>query len=445
NFSMTDYASQGKTREYNVVELTKNHTYHGIYTSLSRGSSARGTLILGEWNDNEYKIRSGISGYLRQEFRELNMLDHLTTLRYEKKLHESVKGDLRYPLLKSYTAYYKNTNIFKEWHSSLKPQHDNEDLVPEPEAAKNDHLWDSSIMVRKLTRDGAIQKSKEAKPKVRKANQKRSQQETPKSDSKKPSKRIKSSQTSLSTSQRSIKWDSEDFSCAYDSLFTLLYSIWVGDIVYWNSVFGNQSRLMKSLSQQFLKVQSLKLNLEQARDAVRLKLRKMDKHKFPAGKQGIYLSDLVSAIFSNEMLGQSMIECTHCGNISSGHISTHNLHTVTTLSTNNFRRSQLGPDYKIEDALYLQHGLIRQRCEACRNHLTCQLQVKDRAPLLCFGIEDEHLKIGLLIRIHHHKGTDYYRVRGLIYGGDFHFTARIVDKQGQVWYADGMNQQDSCV
>ncbi|KAI0083344.1 hypothetical protein BDY19DRAFT_863585, partial [Irpex rosettiformis] len=31
-----------------------------------------------------------------------------------------------------------------------------------------------------------------------------------------------------------------------------------------------------------------------------------------------------------------------------------------------------------------------------------------------------------------------YRLAGIIYFGDFHFTCRIVDKEGGIWYNDGI-------
>lgn len=50
NFSMTDYASQGKTRAYNVVDLSRCRTVQSIYTCLSRSSSAAGTIIAHPFN-----------------------------------------------------------------------------------------------------------------------------------------------------------------------------------------------------------------------------------------------------------------------------------------------------------------------------------------------------------------------------------------------------------
>jgi hypothetical protein len=84
NFSMTDYASQGKTREYNVVDLGQTCNHHGYSTALSRGSTAHGTLILSGLHPKH--ITGGASGALHQEFWELELLDCITTMRYEGKL-----------------------------------------------------------------------------------------------------------------------------------------------------------------------------------------------------------------------------------------------------------------------------------------------------------------------------------------------------------------------
>ena len=40
---------------------------------------------------------------------------------------------------------------------------------------------------------------------------------------------------------------------------------------------------------------------------------------------------------------------------------------------------------------------------------------------------------------------DEYRLRGAIYGGGYYFTSRIVDKLGQVWYADRLTNGNRCI
>ena len=88
NFAMTDYASQGKTRPFNVVDLSQCRSHQGFYTSLSRSSTAAGTLILTSFHTS--KITGGASGALRQEFRELELLDDITKLRFKDKLPRKI-------------------------------------------------------------------------------------------------------------------------------------------------------------------------------------------------------------------------------------------------------------------------------------------------------------------------------------------------------------------
>ncbi|KAF8235499.1 hypothetical protein L208DRAFT_1149311, partial [Tricholoma matsutake] len=66
NWAMTDYASQGKTRPENVVDLSYSRSHQAYYTALSRNSTAAGTLILTGFHP--HKITGGASGALRQEF-----------------------------------------------------------------------------------------------------------------------------------------------------------------------------------------------------------------------------------------------------------------------------------------------------------------------------------------------------------------------------------------
>jgi hypothetical protein len=61
-FSMTDYASQGKTRDYNVVDLSMCRSVQSIYTSLSRSSTAANIVIAHPFDMK--KICTPITGFL---------------------------------------------------------------------------------------------------------------------------------------------------------------------------------------------------------------------------------------------------------------------------------------------------------------------------------------------------------------------------------------------
>ena len=72
NFAMTDYASQGKTRPDNVVDLTNSTLHQSYYTALSRSGTSSGTVIVQSFSPGP--ITGGASGWLRQEFHELELL-----------------------------------------------------------------------------------------------------------------------------------------------------------------------------------------------------------------------------------------------------------------------------------------------------------------------------------------------------------------------------------
>ncbi|EDR04280.1 uncharacterized protein LACBIDRAFT_330779 [Laccaria bicolor S238N-H82] len=100
NFAMTDYASQGKTRPFNVVDLNSCRNHLSYYTALSRSATCEGTVIVQGFDPS--KITCGASGYLRQEFRELELLDDITNLKYNGQLPPSINGQLRNALLRQY-------------------------------------------------------------------------------------------------------------------------------------------------------------------------------------------------------------------------------------------------------------------------------------------------------------------------------------------------------
>ncbi len=76
NFAMTDYSSQGKTRPYNPVHLDYCKSHQACYTALLQTASAKGTILLQPISPS--KVQGGVHGSLRQEFRELEMLDEIT-------------------------------------------------------------------------------------------------------------------------------------------------------------------------------------------------------------------------------------------------------------------------------------------------------------------------------------------------------------------------------
>jgi hypothetical protein len=100
---MTDYISQGKTRPENPVDLSNCRSHQSYYTCLSRSATASGTVIVQSFSPR--LITCGASGYLRQKFRELELLDEITKFRYEGKLPDHIQGHFRNPLIRAYQKW----------------------------------------------------------------------------------------------------------------------------------------------------------------------------------------------------------------------------------------------------------------------------------------------------------------------------------------------------
>ncbi|KAI5823008.1 hypothetical protein K523DRAFT_255964 [Schizophyllum commune Tattone D] len=118
NFSMTDYASQGKTRAVNVVNLANSRSHQACYTALSRGTSAAGTAIVSSFNDS--LITKGLDDHLKREFRNLEVLNEITRLRYTRELPPTVSGDTRHQLIRSFLDWKGPDYDIPDLHPALR-------------------------------------------------------------------------------------------------------------------------------------------------------------------------------------------------------------------------------------------------------------------------------------------------------------------------------------
>ena len=117
NFAMTDFALQGHTRPYNVCDLQNCKTQQSVYTCLFRGSTLEGTMIVQSFDTN--KITGEISRSLRQVFRELELLDEITKMRYLDTISPKVLGITRNELIHSFRKWKGESFISNNMHQAL--------------------------------------------------------------------------------------------------------------------------------------------------------------------------------------------------------------------------------------------------------------------------------------------------------------------------------------
>jgi hypothetical protein len=118
NFAMTDYSSQGKTCPYNPVDLNNCQSHQSYYTALSRSALAAGTCIVQSFDSR--MITGGASGALRQEFRELEMLDDIGRLRYESQLDGTIVSDHRCELIQKFRKWKGDKYVPTEVHKAIR-------------------------------------------------------------------------------------------------------------------------------------------------------------------------------------------------------------------------------------------------------------------------------------------------------------------------------------
>jgi len=110
------------------------------------------------------------------------------------------------------------------------------------------------------------------------------------------------------------QWDGDNYSCAYDALFTVLYEIWSTDTKVWTKRFKeiNQHHL-KSLSVCFKKYMNGQASFETARDTIRHELHSQHPAQFPYGTRGTSVAALTSALLApHNFVAISSPDCTSC-------------------------------------------------------------------------------------------------------------------------------------
>ncbi|KZP02117.1 hypothetical protein FIBSPDRAFT_715227, partial [Athelia psychrophila] len=231
---MTDYSAQGRTRPYNVVDLNSCARHQSYYTCLSRSSSAAGTIIVQGFDPKV--VTRGCNGRLRQEFRELELLDEITRLRYEGQLHKKVTGNTRNALIRSYRAWKGESYVPNKVHQAIRwtrrdPLRQDPDVPMSPWQILKGKKKDELAATAKSTYGFVPAKGTVAR------KQEEDVQEPP------SRKRVKlNNEPQAQEGSRGLIWDEENWSCAYDACFTILYALWSEDDTKWKGRFKDMNR-----------------------------------------------------------------------------------------------------------------------------------------------------------------------------------------------------------
>jgi hypothetical protein len=431
-FAMTDYASQGKTRIINVVHLNYCRDHRAVYVALSRGSKAAGTVIIQGFDFS--KITSGMTGYLRQEFRELELLDEITRLRFTNQLPAHVTGIYRGRLLQSYRAWKKTTADPPHFHNSIK-------YNPVKDKVQDNIVYDQ-------WRPSVSEKDKD----VTATSKKRRVDTLPGNPNAKRARLPTTPANSLAAPNNApvpilnppgLIWDSRNYSCAYDSLFVPLSFILQDDPVAWRVKFSNMHPL---LGLWILSLQQTPNSPETARDNVRQILNFRNPEQFPVGPQGLRLDDLYMAVTNRLSYANSVRTCPSCHFQIPGEISVLN----QMIHVNARALQNLYPNgVPLSEWFRYSFSQPSNNCPPCsQNGINIRTRrittVSEVPPVLFVSLDSDKLILDEKLSFLTAMGEKQLRLRGLVYFCQTtpemgHFTSVSVDRTGKTWYHDGIS------
>ena len=79
------------------------------------------------------------------------------------------------------------------------------------------------------------------------------------------------------------QWDENNYSCAYDALFTILFNIWAANPKKWKTIFQNSNQYLFTLHDGFQRYLRGVSTLEAAPNSVLTLLHENDPVLFPSG------------------------------------------------------------------------------------------------------------------------------------------------------------------
>jgi len=442
NFGMTDYASQGKTRPDNPVDLYNCSGHQSVYTCLSRSSTAAGTIIIQGFNSS--MITGGCTGYLCQEFRELELLDEITKLKYEGSIPESAKinGHRRNILIKQFRDWKGVNHVPSNIHPSISWSKSHPfsmapvvndakwEVIKHDKGGKSKNKGNIPDYSKFVAANGTVPVKQDEINK-----RKIDADETPSGPPVKKQKTIMNV-NELLVGPIGIEWDNEDWSCAYDAFFTILHGIWSNNPCEWSDIFGDINPYMRMLSHGFDMHLHDRTTIENVRDSIRHKLNVMNDDMFPMDHTGMSIADLADVMLSSSTtVADTLFRCMDCGHCFKGPRGLSSYFIELQMKSLNIQHSD-----SIADIFerFVNRDISRM-CNKCDGAIRREICFNDIPKIFVFHLPHSTVKINPKMKI----GGKVFRLRGIVYHGEYHYTARVISVNQNVWFHDGMNTGNS--
>ena len=254
----------------------------------------------------------GVTGWLRQEFRELELLDEITRIKYEGKLPSKVQGATRVALIHSYRTYKGTKYVPKTVHGALKWSDNDPFGLEEPykeaewELVKHtkdkkpakkqsgdpelDTHAEPTVTQRELLEakyvpaKGSTQLTMLSTDAGGRAKRKHTGESA--EDSERYKKQAKTGASSSSINHRGheptcFTWNEATYSCAFDTLFGILHHVHQSQSIHWATHIRMQNPILTLFTELLGKVEKTEMALDTVRDQMHERLHNIDPGSFP--------------------------------------------------------------------------------------------------------------------------------------------------------------------
>jgi len=177
--------------------------------------------------------------------------------------------------------------------------------------------------------------------------------------------------------------------------------------------------------------------LEDVRDDTQLSLSQKDPESFPMSHEiGTDLYALCEEVFSASSCEISeKVTCQTC-NFTSRDTHRSSVYWQLSGTGRNSIQAQFLKNLDCE---------LNEQCMHCGSPMHKKTDFNPTLPpVLAFSLTQGNLKVTPAIDVSKNGRKVRYHLKGIIYYGGYHFTARVVTSQGDVWYHDGMTIAREC-
>ena len=241
----------------------------------------------------------------------------------------------------------------------------------------------------------------------------------------------------ITTGPIGFKWDSQNYSCSYDALFTILYNIWSETPIHFRARLAKRNTFTAQLEEQFQYIKNHIISPEAARDNIRPLIHDYNPSDFPLGRKGasmIHLSDLFFK--SDRRVADKNLKCTNCLSQKSDIIKSYLFKQIQ-----QFEGTTTQKWFKF----ITSENPAAEICENCNQNLMTYTNFHKVPAVIALDIYAQKTSISHKLTFKIWDDVKALNLAGIVYLGDEHFTARIIEQNKNMWWHDGITTKSNCI